>query len=349
MEMGKKTGLNNNRCNQLPDFRQINATATNSLTATNPSCAGYVSFPNPASSLSSILGLSRLNVQRCDSVSDFRHVNLAGSNSATIIPANCTGLSSFTTASATNISMLGQRYLHNQFCNNSSGTDFRMLGVTIDNSASPVNPNCSGLSSFPNPTSDAVDLLDPNNGTGYIQYKMTSPLNPSTLSVTLPNVSLSGDNQTTSTGNAVINFNIPATGCTVNDPCALFDTALTYSPTQALAKRYGGSGSTTAGDLTLTVNDSTRLAVSGYTTTCTFRYKFKSDTTWRSLSSSVAYNASTGCTSTLLTADQLFWNVDFEITAVTTNGTTTKNYLLYNNYDFKAGSIGVTSIGGSGL
>jgi len=136
--------------------------------------------------------------------------------------------------------------------------------------------------------------------------------------------------------------------CSTTDPCALFDTALTYSPTQANAKRYGGSGSTTADNLILTLKD-TRLETSGYTTTCSFRYKFKSDTTWRNLSSTVAYNNTTGCTSTLLKADQLFWNVDFEITSQTTNGTTTKNYLLYSNYDFKAGSIGVTSIGGSGL
>jgi hypothetical protein len=129
----------------------------------------------------------------------------------------------------------------------------------------------------------------------------------------------------------------------------LFDTALTYSPTQALAKRYGGSGSSTADDLTLTLNDSARLAVSGYTTVCTMKYKFKSDTTWRSLVANIAYNASTGCTATLLKADQLFWNVDFEISASTTNGTETKNFLMYANYDFKAGSIGVTSIGGSGL
>jgi hypothetical protein len=146
----------------------------------------------------------------------------------------------------------------------------------------------------------------------------------------------------------VINLTTASTLCSAQNPCALFDTALTYSPTQALAKRYGGSGSSTADNLILTLKD-TRLETSGYTTTCTFRYKFKSDTTWRSLSSSVAYNNTTGCTSTLLTANQLFWNVDFEITAVTSDNTTTKNYLLYSNYDFKAGSIGVTSIGGSGL
>jgi hypothetical protein len=142
--------------------------------------------------------------------------------------------------------------------------------------------------------------------------------------------------------------NLTALACTSTNPCALFDTALTYSPTQALAKRYGGSGSSTADNLILTLKD-TRLEQATYTTTCTFRYKFKSDTTWRNLSSAVAYNNTTGCTSTLLTANQLFWNVDFEITAVTTSGATSKNYLLYSNYDFKAGSIGVTSIGGSGL
>ena len=254
--------------------------------------------------------------------------------------------------------MLSNRYVHIRQCsytNNTNGDTILDRRVIAANNvitdpydcnsfslAGYVNGNAGGASSY------SYDLLDPANGTGYIQYKVTSPLNPSSASVTLPNVSLSGTNQTTSTGNATINFNIPATGCTVNDPCALFDTALTYSPTQALAKRYGGSGSSTADNLILTLKD-TRLEQPSYTTTCTFRYKFKSDTTWRSLSSSVAYNNSTGCNATLLKADQLFWNVDFEITAVTTSGATSKNYLLYSNYDFKAGSIGVTSIGGSGL
>jgi hypothetical protein len=180
--------------------------------------------------------------------------------------------------------------------------------------------------------------------TGITTVGTPNPLTPGNGNVQL------GKGTTPATWNnkGVINLTTASTLCSSTNPCALFDTALTYSPTQALAKRYGGSGSTTADNLILTLKD-TRLEQPSYTTTCTFRYKFKSDTTWRSLSSSVAYNNSTGCTSTLLTADQLFWNVDFEITAVTTNGTTTKNYLLYNNYDFKAGSIGVTSIGGSGL
>ena len=171
-----------------------------------------------------------------------------------------------------------------------------------------------------------------------------NPLTPGNGNVQL------GKGTTPATWNnkGVINLTTASTLCSTQNPCALFDTALTYSPTQALAKRYGGSGSSTADNLILTLKD-TRLEQPSYTTTCTFRYKFKSDTTWRSLSSSVAYNNSTGCTSTLLTADQLFWNVDFEITAVTISGATSKNYLLYSNYDFKAGSIGVTSIGGSGL
>jgi hypothetical protein len=180
--------------------------------------------------------------------------------------------------------------------------------------------------------------------TGITTVGTPNPLTPGNGNVQL------GKGTTPATWNnkGVINLTTASTLCSSTNPCALFDTALTYSPTQALAKRYGGSGSTTADNLILTLKD-TRLEQPSYTTTCTFRYKFKSDTTWRSLSSSVAYNNSTGCTSTLLTADQLFWNVDFEITAVTISGATSKNYLLYSNYDFKAGSIGVTSIGGSGL
>ena len=131
--------------------------------------------------------------------------------------------------------------------------------------------------------------------------------------------------------------------CDQTDPCAIFETNISYSPTQALAKRYGGSGSATAGNLVITLANDVRLES---TTTCTFRYKFKSDTTWRSLAANVPYNLSTGCSATLLTANQLFWNVDFEITA---NTGTVDYFLAYSNYDFKAGSIGVTSIGGSGL
>lgn len=131
--------------------------------------------------------------------------------------------------------------------------------------------------------------------------------------------------------------------CDQTDPCAIFETNISYSPTQALAKRYGGSGSSTAGNLVITLANDARLES---TTTCTFRYKFKSDTTWRSLAANVPYNLSTGCSATLTTANQLFWNVDFEITA---NTGTVDYFLAYSNYDFKAGSIGVTSIGGSGL
>ena len=178
--------------------------------------------------------------------------------------------------------------------------------------------------------------------TGITTVGTPNPLTPGNGNVQL------GKGTTPATWNNKGLVNLTALACTSTNPCALFDTALTYSPTQALAKRYGGSGSTTADNLILTLKD-TRLEQPSYTTTCTFRYKFKSDTTWRSLSSSVAYNNSTGCNATLLKADQLFWNVDFEITAVTTSGATSKNYLLYSNYDFKAGSIGVTSIGGSGL
>lgn len=130
--------------------------------------------------------------------------------------------------------------------------------------------------------------------------------------------------------------------CTSTDPCAIFETSITYSPTQALAKRYGGSGSTQSADLVLNVKDARLNA----TSLCTFKYKFKTDTAWRNLTSGVVYDLTNGCSATLLKADQTLFNVDFEITANTGN---TDYYLAYSNYDFKAGSIGVTSIGGSGL
>ncbi len=140
------------------------------------------------------------------------------------------------------------------------------------------------------------------------------------------------------------------TPCSTTNPCAILDSSLTYNPTQALAKRYGASGSTNSDNLILTLKD-TRLEQSGFTTTCSIKYKFRTDTSYRILTTNSTYNNTTGCTGNLLKANQLLFNVDFEITAITTNTTTntTKNYLIYSNYDFKAGSIGVTSIGGSGL
>ncbi len=156
-----------------------------------------------------------------------------------------------------------------------------------------------------------------------------------------------GTETITPTGETV---NVIDSLCSTTNPCALFETALTYSPTQALAKRYGASGSTNSDNLILTLKD-TRLEQSGFTTTCSIKYKFRTDTSYRTLTTNSTYNNTTGCTGNLLKANQLLFNVDFEITAITTNTTTntTKNYLIYSNYDFKAGSIGVTSIGGSGL
>ncbi len=156
-----------------------------------------------------------------------------------------------------------------------------------------------------------------------------------------------GTETITPTGETV---NVIDSLCSTTNPCALFETALTYNPTQALAKRYGASGSTNSDNLILTLKD-TRLEQSGFTTTCSIKYKFRTDTSYRILTTNSTYNNTTGCTGNLLKANQLLFNVDFEITAITTNTTTntTKNYLIYSNYDFKAGSIGVTSIGGSGL
>ncbi len=252
-------------------------------------------------------------------------------------------------ASIIAIDTLGLRYAHRVSCNALAGKPQELYIQLFSNILTTNNGgDCStaGVASI-----NVFDLLDPANGTGYIQYKMLTPTNPTSTSITLPNVTLAGDNQTTSTSPATINFtNIPEVGCSTTDPCALFETALTYSPTQALAKRYGASGSTNSDNLILTLKD-TRLEQSGFTTTCSIKYKFRTDTSYRILTTNSTYNNTTGCTGNLLKANQLLFNVDFEITAITTNTTTntTKNYLIYSNYDFKAGSIGVTSIGGSGL
>lgn len=138
-------------------------------------------------------------------------------------------------------------------------------------------------------------------------------------------------------------------GCTVAEPCGLFETDLTYSPTQSLAKRYGGSNSSQAADLILTLKSPTNLATASSVTTCTFKYKFKTSPAYTVLATNVAYTTASGCTATLPKASQTLFNVDFEITAVNTVGSVVENYLMYSNYDFKAGSIGVTSIGGSGI
>ena len=159
-----------------------------------------------------------------------------------------------------------------------------------------------------------------------------------------------GATPTTFTTKTTVTLVNAVQACTTTNPCALFESALTYNPTQANAKRYGASGSTNSADLLLTLKD-TRLEQANFTTTCSVKYKFRTDTNYRVLTTNSAYNNSTGCTANLLKLDQLLFNVDFEITAITTNTTTNtvKNYLIYSNYDFKAGSIGVTSIGGTGL
>jgi hypothetical protein len=87
------------------------------------------------------------------------------------------------------------------------------------------------------------DSLDPTNGSGYIQYKMISPTNPTTQSIVLPNVSLSGDSQTTATSNATINFN---------------STPLTPADIPSLTVVCG------------TLSGSVRSAPVNSTTTCTF-------------------------------------------------------------------------------
>ena len=131
--------------------------------------------------------------------------------------------------------------------------------------------------------------------------------------------------------------------CSQTDPCALFESELSFSPLQSAAKRYGASGSTASGDLTLKIGPDARFTSA---TVCNFKYKFRTDTSYRTLATNVVYDTTNGCSATLLKADQLLFNADFEISA---NTGTTDYFLMYANYDFKAGSIGVTSIGGSGL
>ncbi len=489
MEMGKKRYAFLTECQYTrsvyqpnDDFVRIqyNNPFTNTMNSSFTCPAGTSGFSlttQPPSSYLEMIGKRYLIFAECQYLrsayqpnDDYSTVqyDLGFSNSATgnafACPAGTNGLTLANQPANESQDSLGGRYLAVKECqyirsayqpNDDYVTIQYNAGFTSNTSITYTCPaGLSGFSLFNQSPVAYIDTLDPNNGTGYIQYKMLTPTNPTTSSITLPNVTLAGDGQTTSTSAATINFssspltttdipsltvtcgvggtpgtvrvnttttctftlptnktlpnnfklgignatpagtctvgtginsslvtciNVPTgtllgtqpingqigtetitpTGETVNvidslcsttNPCALFETALTYSPTQALAKRYGASGSTNSDNLILTLKD-TRLEQSGFTTTCSIKYKFRTDTSYRILTTNSTYNNTTGCTGNLLKANQLLFNVDFEITAITTNTTTntTKNYLIYSNYDFKAGSIGVTSIGGSGL
>jgi hypothetical protein len=308
--------------------------STCTISSSNLICTGITTVGSP-SALTAGAGNVQLGKGTTPSTLNNKGaVLLTTSTGTTITATNISNSTNCTSALSVNV---GTTY----------SCDFPLTGDSNNLYALPTSGIVAGTS-----TATGQSPACTISGNGTAQVKLVCASVPTTAgTVGLQNVLLfiNGSSSGVDKGDVTLTSGSSLFNCSVTNPCALFDTSLTYSPTQALAKRYGGSGSTTAGDLILTLNDSTRLAQSGYTTTCTFRYKFKSDTTWRNLSSTVAYNASTGCNATLLKADQLFWNVDFEITAVTTNGTETRNFLLYNNYDFKAGSIGVTSIGGSGL
>jgi len=124
---------------------------------------------------------------------------------------------------------LTKRYIHIRQCsytNNTNGDTFldrRIIAVdniatnTYDCNSSPLSGytigNAGGISAY------SYDLLDPTNGAGYIQYKMTASPSSTSSTLTLPNVTLSGDSQTTVTSNATINFN--ATPLTETDIAGL--------------------------------------------------------------------------------------------------------------------------------
>ncbi len=465
MEMGKKRYAWTQSCTQQPSSSNQEVFIqgfTNDNTSIQDTCLSTLGGFSTRTSTVAIPTLgnryywSQSCIQPTSSLQELFIQGIINSNvSITDTCATTLGAGS-TRNSSVAIDGLGQRYFWTESCTQPTSSQLEIFDQGFTNTPAGIADTCVstlGAGSV-RQLSLPFDLLDPNNGTGYIQYKMLTPTSPTTTSVTLPNVSLSGDNQTTSTSPATINFatsplttadipgltvicgvggtpgtvrvnttttctftlptnktlpnnfklgignatpagtctvgtginsslvtciNVPTgtllgtqpingqigtetitpTGETVNvidslcsttNPCALFETALTYSPTQALAKRYGASGSTNSDNLILTLKD-TRLEQSGFTTTCSIKYKFRTDTSYRTLTTNSTYNNTTGCTGNLLKANQLLFNVDFEITAITTNTTTntTKNYLIYSNYDFKAGSIGVTSIGGSGL
>ena len=254
--------------------------------------------------------------------------------SSVVIPAALTGVS--------NCTLSGNVVLNSNFdCNfplTGSANNYYSLPLGSDitasvNTATGASNNCS-ISN--NGTASATLLCQAIPTTG--------------ASVGIQSILLQvGTNTSVNKGNVTIGQAIGAP-CSTADLCALLESSLTFNPSQANAKRYGASGGTNSGDLTLTVLD-TKLSQPGFITTCSVKYKFRNDTAYRILTTNIAYNSSAGCVSTLLKADQLLFNVDFEITAVTTNSSTStvKNYIMYANYDFKAGSIGVTSIGGSGL
>ncbi len=258
---------------------------------------------------------------------------------------------------------LGKRYFdYNRCLSSGGGIIVSPVGYTNtnNNGVATTQAECDstiGWNSTPANNSGSLkgfDTLDTTRGHGYISYSMQAPTSGLTNGQqvgTTGTLTASGAKTSGTASSLTVNFtSLLEVECSITDPCALFETALTYSPTQALAKRYGASGSTNSDNLILTLKD-TRLEQSGFTTTCSIKYKFRTDTSYRTLTTNSTYNNTTGCTGNLLKANQLLFNVDFEITAITTNTTTntTKNYLIYSNYDFKAGSIGVTSIGGSGL
>ena len=110
--------------------------------------------------------------------------------------------------------MLSQRYLYHSVCRYVQTAPAQAFDVyyrsniAFGNSNPGTNcPNNISGYTLTTPGQTTVDTLDPTNGTGFVQYKVTTPTNPTTQSITLPNVSLSGDNQTTVTSNATINFN----------------------------------------------------------------------------------------------------------------------------------------------
>ncbi len=370
LELGKKRYFIINEC----DYNQGNVNITYNRTPagvpsnTVPSgitcqTTGY-GAGGPASIVPiDIAGKRNMYIAECDyntnnATITYNRTGNSGATNGTVPATNCvtTGYV-FSGAHQLNFDLLGNRYVHLAECDYSGGTiTYNRTGNFTANNTATLSVVCSatGFGAAVGGTSITSDLSDTTRGHGYISYSMQAPASGLTNGQqvgTTGTLTASGAKTSGTASSLTVNFtSLLEVECSITDPCALFETALSYSPTQALAKRYGASGSTNSDNLILTLKD-TRLEQSGFTTTCSIKYKFRTDTSYRTLTTNSTYNNTTGCTGNLLKANQLLFNVDFEITAITTNTTTntTKNYLIYSNYDFKAGSIGVTSIGGSGL
>ena len=224
MEMGKKTNIHLSQCTPAgyQDYYLRQVDVTNSSTQTVASCgSGFVNTgisPNPKSATTT--GARYLHLTLSDPQAqpnprqDYFVQTVTANNSATLTATCPSGYQSTgVSPNPKSADTFSNRYLSFLSCTQNTYQDYFIQSVTASNSSTssatcPSGYTATGLGNNP----EFVDLLDPANGTGYIQYKISTPTNPTSQSLTLPNASLSGTGQTTSTSNAIINFSaIPLT------------------------------------------------------------------------------------------------------------------------------------------